>query len=195
MKNINTILNVVLGIAVAVLFYFQFSGSKPSVAAGSKAVAAGDFRIAYFEIDSVESQFNYYKEVSNAIQAKAQQNNNELSQLKEVFASKYQELQKNGQRMTEAEVNARQQELQQMDKTFKSKEQMMNNEMQDESMKKLQDVKKKITDYLAEYNKSKGYAFILGNNSDMLSMYYKDTAYDITADLVKGLNELYKAKK
>lgn len=37
--------------------------------------------------------------------------------------------------MTEAEVNARQQELQQMDKTFKSKEQMMNNEMQDESMK------------------------------------------------------------
>jgi outer membrane protein len=195
MKNINTILNVVLGIAVAVLFYFQFSGSKPSVAAGSKAVAAGDFRIAYFEIDSVESQFNYYKEVSNSIQAKAQQNNNELNQLKEVFASKYQELQKNGQRMTEAEVNARQQELQQMDKTFKSKEQMMNNEMQDESMKKLQDVKKKITDYLAEYNKSKGYAFILGNNSDMLSMYYKDTAYDITADLVKGLNELYKAKK
>ena len=195
MKNINTILNVVLGIAVAVLFYFQFSGSKPSVAAGSKAVAAGDFRIAYFEIDSVESQFNYYKEVSNAIQAKAQQNNNELNQLKEVFASKYQELQKNGQRMTEAEVNARQQELQQMDKTFKSKEQMMNNEMQDESMKKLQDVKKKITDYLAEYNKSKGYAFILGNNSDMLSMYYKDTAYDISADLVKGLNELYKAKK
>jgi len=195
MKNINTILNVVLGIAVAILFYFQFSGSKSSVATGSKAVAAGDFRIAYFEIDSVESQFNYYKEVSNSIQVKAQQNNNELNQLKEVFASKYQELQKNGQRMSEAEVNARQQELQQMDKTFKSKEQMMNNEMQDESMKKLQDVKKKITDYLAEYNKSKGYAFILGNNSDMLSMYYKDTAYDITADLVKGLNELYKAKK
>jgi outer membrane protein len=195
MKNINTIVNVVLGIAVAVLFYFQFTGNKSAVATGSKAVAAGDFRIAYFEIDSVESQFNYYKEVSNSIQSKAQQNNNELNQLKEVFAAKYQELQKNGQRMSEAEVNARQQELQQMDKTFKSKEQMMNNEMQDESMKKLQDVKKKITDYLAEYNKAKGYAFILGNNSDMLSMYYKDTAYDITADLVKGLNELYKAKK
>jgi outer membrane protein len=195
MKNINTILNIVLGVAVAVLFYFQFSGAKPTVAGGSKSVASGDFRIAYFEIDSVESQFNYYKEVSNSIQAKAQQNNNELNQLKEVFAAKYQELQKNGQRMSEAEVNARQQELQQMDKTFKSKEQMMNNEMQDESMKKLQDVKKKITDYLADYNKAKGYAFILGNNSDMLSMYYKDTAYDITSDLVKGLNELYKAKK
>jgi outer membrane protein len=195
MKNINTILNVVLGIAVAVLFYFQFSGSKPVVASTSKSVAGGDFRIAYFEIDSVESQFDYYKEVSNFIQAKAQKNNNELNQLKELFAAKYQALQKNGQSMSEAEVNAKQQELQQMDKTFKSKEQMMNNEMQDESMKKLQDVKKKITDYLAEYNKAKGYAFILGNNSDMLSMYYKDTAYDITTDLVKGLNDLYKAKK
>ena len=195
MKNINTILNVVLGIAVAVLFYFQFSGSKPVVASESKSVAGGDFRIAYFEIDSVESQFDYYKEVSNSIQAKAQKNNNELNQYKELFAAKYQALQKNGQSMSEAEVNAMQQELQQMDKTFKSKEQMMNNQMQDESMKKLQDVKKKITDYLAEYNKAKGYAFILGNNSDMLSMYYKDTAYDITTDLVKGLIDLYKAKK
>lgn len=195
MKNINTIVNVVLGIAVAILFYFQFSGSKSAVANGSKSISTGDFRIAYFEIDSVETQFNYYKEVSNSIQAKAQQNNNELNQLKEVFAAKYQELQKNGQSMSASEVNARQQELQQMDKAFKSKEQMMNNEMQDESMKKLQDVKKKITDYLAKYNKAKGYAFILGNNSDMLSMYYKDSAYDITADLVKGLNELYKPKK
>ena len=51
MKNINTVINVVLGIAVAVLFYFQFSGAKPAVVAGSKSVAAGDFRIAYFEID------------------------------------------------------------------------------------------------------------------------------------------------
>ena len=85
MKNINTVINVVLGIAVAVLFYFQFSGAKPAVVAGSKSVAAGDFRIAYFEIDSVESQFNYYKEVSNSIQAKAQKNNNELNQLKELL--------------------------------------------------------------------------------------------------------------
>jgi outer membrane protein len=97
MKNINTVVNVVLGIAVAVLFYFQFANGKQAVATASKSVAAGDFRIAYFEIDSVESQFNYYKEVSNSIQAKAQQNNNSLNQLKEVFAAKYQELQKNGQ--------------------------------------------------------------------------------------------------
>jgi len=38
MKNINTVINVVLGIAVAVLFYFQFSGAKPAVVAGSKSV-------------------------------------------------------------------------------------------------------------------------------------------------------------
>jgi outer membrane protein len=118
MKNINTIVNVVLGIAVAILFYFQFSGSQSAVATGSKSVATSGFRIAYFEIDSVETQFNYYKEVSNSIQAKAQQNNIELNQLKEVFAAKYQELQKNGQSMSASEVNARQQELQQMDKKF-----------------------------------------------------------------------------
>ena len=145
MKSTNWVVNGILALAIVILYVLHFSGSA-SPSKQATLHAAGGAKVAYFEIDSVESQFNYYKEVSNSIQAKAQQNNNELNQLKEVFAAKYQELQKNGQRMSEAEVNARQQELQQMDKTFKSKEQMMNNEMQDESMKKLQDVKKKITD-------------------------------------------------
>lgn len=71
---------------------------------------------------------------------------------------------------------------------------MMNNEMQDESMKKMLDVRQKITDYLKEYNANKGYAFIVGNNDASIAFYYKDAAYDITADVIKGLNERYKKK-
>ena len=190
MKNINTVVNVVLGIAVAVLFYFQFSGSKPAVAGGSKSVAAGDFSIAYFEIDSVESQFNYYKEVSNSIQAKAQQNNNELNQLKEVFAAKYQELQKNGRYLSQAEVANSQQELAQLEKNYTNKEQQLSQELQEESFKRLQEVKKRIEQFLEKYNKNKEFAYIFSSNADL--MYYKDTTYDITNDIVKGLNAEYK---
>ena len=96
--------------------------------------------------------------------------------------------------MTQAELNSKQQELMQMEKTYNSKEQMMNNEMQDESMKKMLDVRQKISDYLKEYNVSKGYAFIVGNNDASIAFYYKDAAYDITADVIKGLNERYKKK-
>lgn len=198
MKNFTIGLNIALVLAVAVLFYLQFSSGtkngKASVATGGKDVPQGDFKIAYFEIDSIEAQFEYYKEVSNSIQAKAQENGKQLNQLKEAFASKYQDLQRSAQTMTQAEVNNKQQELMQMEKTYQSKEQMMNNEMQDESMKKMLDVRQKISDYLKEYNTSKGYAFIVGNNSESLAFYYKDSAYDITKDVVKGLNERYKKK-
>jgi outer membrane protein len=80
-----------------------------------------------------------------------------------------------------------------LDKNLKNKRQMMEQEIQDESFKKLQDVNKRIEDYLKGYNKDKGYAYIFSNVPDM--MYYKDTVYNITADIVKGLNEQYKQKK
>ena len=70
---------------------------------------------------------------------------------------------------------------------------MMDQEMQDESLKKLQDVKKKIEDYLKDYNKDKGYSYIFAGSPDLI--YYKDTVYNITGDMLKGLNELYKKKK
>lgn len=188
---------IALILIAVVLFYLQFSSNKQGGNRNglAKEAPANNFRIAYFEIDSIESQFEYYKEVSNAIQAKALQNNKQLNQLKEAFGSKYQELQRIAPTLTQAELASKQQELMLMEKTFQSKEQMMNNEMQDESTLKLQDVKRKISDFLKEYNKNRGYAFILGNNSDMLALYYKDTAYDITADVIRGLNELYKKKK
>jgi outer membrane protein len=193
MKNFTLALNVVLVIAVGILFYLHFSSNgKTGVKTDKGNVPSGDFRIAYFEIDSIEAHFDYYKEVSNSIQAKAQENTKQLNQLKEAFASKYQDLQRTAQTMTQAEVNNKQQELMQMEKTYNSKEQMMNNEMQDVSMKKMLDVRQKITDYLKEFNANKGYAYIVANSSESLSFYYKDTAYDITNEIIKGLNERYK---
>ena len=109
------------------------------------------------------------------------------------FRNKYQDLQKNGNTFSQAEVANKQQELVEMDKNLKSRKQLMDQEMQDETVKKLQDVKKKIEDYLKEYNKGKGYSYILAGSPDLI--YYKDSVYNITNDLLKGLNELYKKKK
>jgi outer membrane protein len=196
MKNFTLGLNIVLIIAVAVLFYLHFSSEKkrvPSAVTGNQS--AGNFRIAYFEIDSVQNQFELLKEVHNSLNAKDQELSRQLSQLENDFAKKYQDLQKNGSSLSQAEVISRQQELEDMDKNLKIKKRMMESEMQDESFNKLQDVKKKIENFLKDYNKNKGYSYILANSSDMNMMYYKDTIYNITADVIKGLNELYKNKK
>lgn len=195
MKNFTLGLNIVLLLAVSVLFYLHFT--SPAVVSQneghSKSVPAGNFRIAYFETDSIQDNFEYFKEVSAELQAKDQANAKLLGDMKSTFASKYQELQKAASALSQSELAAKQQELMQMEKAFQGKEKMMSDEMQDEQFRKMQDVKKKIEDYLTEYNKDKGYAYIFSSSADL--MYYKDTAYNITKDVVNGLNRLYKKKK
>ena len=193
MKNITLGLNIVLAVAVAVLFYLHFSSKKSVTAPANAAAVSGGFRIAYFEMDSIQSQFEYFKEVRSTLNSKDQELGRELASMENNFRNKYQDLQKVGSTLSQAEVANRQQELVEMDKNLKSRKQMMDQEMQDESLKKLQDVKKKIEDYLKDYNKDKGYSYIFAGSPDLI--YYKDTVYNITGDMLKGLNELYKKKK
>jgi outer membrane protein len=56
----------------------------------------------------------------------------------------------------------------------------------------MQKVNKTIEDYLKEFNKDKGYTYILGYQEG--TIYYKDTSFDITGSVLKGLNERYKKK-
>jgi outer membrane protein len=195
MKNVLLIVNTLLVIAVAYLLYEHFKGPQKVMSAANinAALTANGFKIAYIEMDSFQNQYNLLKEVRIALMAKDQEMGKELSNMENSLRNKYQELQKNGNSLSQAEIANRQQEIMDLDKNLKNKRQMMEQEIQDESFKKLQDVNKRIEDYLKGYNKDKGYAYIFSNVPDM--MYYKDTVYNITADIVKGLNEQYKQKK
>jgi outer membrane protein len=194
MKNSSLVINTTLAIAIAILFYLHFSSKKTTVPAATtnSAIASGNFKIGYFEMDSIENHYEYFKEVRNALRGKEQDNGRQLAEMKNTFVAKYQELQKTAQGMTQAELAGKQQELSQMEKTFQNKEQMMNQELQNESFKRLQEVKKKIEDFLKDYNKDKGYSYIMTNSPDLI--YLKDTVYNITGDLIVGLNSQYKKK-
>jgi outer membrane protein len=191
MKSINWIITGVLVVAVAVLYFLHFNQSSTPIK--SSALSAGATKVAYFEIDSIQNNYEFFKEVKSALQVKDMENSKQLTALKNAFAVKYQDLQKNGQYLSQAEIGSRQQELAQLEKNYTNKEQQLSQELQEESFKRLQEVKKKIEAFLVNYNKNKAFAYIFSSNPDL--MYYKDTAYDITEDIVKGLNSEYKSKK
>jgi outer membrane protein len=194
MKNFLVGLNIATAIAVAALLYMQFAGNKSIIAKSdnAKSIPTGNFKIAYFESDSIQNNFGYFTEIRSGLQTKDQANSRQLNELKTIFTRKYQDLQKAAQSLSQAELANRQQELVQMEKTYQGKEQMMAQEMQDESFKKLQDVKKKIEDFLKEFNKDKGYSYIFSSAPEF--MYLKDSTYNITNELVIGLNKLYPKK-
>ena len=193
MKNFTLGLNIVLAVAVAVLFYLHFSSPKKPVTVAEKQVAANGFKIAYFEMDSIENHYEYLKEVRKGLRELEQQKSNELAAKKNAFKTKLEHYRSLGKSMSQEDATKAQEDLQQMDNELKNDEQIKMQELQDESVQKIQMVKKKIEEYLKEYNKDKNFSYILASSADI--MYYKDSVYSITNDVLKGLNEEYKKNK
>ena len=195
MKNISTILSALSLILIAVLFYLHFS-QKPVVK--STAVPAGktenaDFRIAYFDIDSLQAHFEYFKQVSNEMKARENAMTVELRSLENSYQKKIKEWQDKGANMTQAEGEAAQREYAQMQQRYQKRQMDLEQELQKQKVDLMTDLRKKVEDYLKEYNKEKGYAFILSYEPGFM-LYYKDTLYDVTTDVITGLNEKYKGK-
>jgi outer membrane protein len=195
MKNFLLVSNIALIALVVVLFYLHFSSApKKAVAVqtSSKSAPATGFKIAYFEMDSIENNYEYLKDVRNQLKTKEQALTSELNQMKNSYMQEVNKFNQQAQTMSQEQAGTVQQQLMQKQKRIQEREQAMGADMQDVTFKKMQEVNKTIEGYLKEYNGDKGYSYILGYQPG--TIYYKDSTYDITADVLKGLNEGYKKK-
>ncbi|NOT52635.1 MAG: OmpH family outer membrane protein [Chitinophagaceae bacterium] len=198
MKNGMLIWNVVLSVVAGVLLFLQFgtkkkTGSPDRSTYGADSLTDKQFRIAYFEMDSVENNFNVVKDVKTEIAAKENEYTNNVNRLDDIYRKKYNDLNSKAEGMTDQEKMAAQNELLQLGESLKGQKQDLDQKIQDFIMRKNLDVKKKIEDYLKEYNKNKSYSYIISYEQGLF--YFKDTAYNITADLIRGLNDYYKQVK
>jgi outer membrane protein len=144
-------------------------------------------------MDSVENNYEYLKDIRNELKGKEQQLTVQLNQMKNRYMDKVNKFQQEAQTMTQEKQGAIQQDLMQEQKMIQNKEQAVGHELQDASFNKMREVNKTIEDFLKEYNKDKGYSYILAYQPG--TIYYKDTNFDITQDVLKGLNANYKQKK
>lgn len=200
MKNGLLVWNIVLTLLVGYLLFAQLNkkgavvNNNKSAGKDSGAVNTG-FRIAYFEMDSIENHFSMVKDIKAEIAKKDEEYSNSLTQLDATYRNKiqeYQQKEKSGT-MVQADYEKAQIDLRQLEDRLKNRKQELDQQYQDFVMRKNLGVKKKIEDFLTEYNKTKGYSYIVVYEQGLF--YYKDSAYNITADVIKGLNEQYKNTK
>ena len=94
MKNGLIIWNVVLTLVAGYLLFNQFS-SKKSNSSGIKnsvtdsVVDNGNFRIAYFEMDSLANNFDMVKEVKAELSKKEAENTAEIEKMAKGLQEKY----------------------------------------------------------------------------------------------------------
>ncbi len=196
MKKALIILNFLLVGAVAYLFYLHYSyiESDKHKLDDNKAAVQNSVKIAYFELDTIQNNYEYYIEVRDILTKKDQANTDQLNKIKNNYLNKAKEYQQKGANLSQNEQSQYQQVLMKLQNDYQETENNLSQEMQAASAEKLQGVKMAIQDFLKTYCASKGYAYVFASNeSDYL--YYKDTIRNITPDLVAGLNEAYKKSK
>lgn len=198
MKNGLLIWNIVLTLLTGYLLITHFTGKKEEKVASRTAISNNSSvpsgcRIAYFVEDSVESSYKMIKEVVNDLEKKEVEFNNNIANLYAPLNKRRMELQQKGN-LTPAEIESANAELNQLGSRLNARKQELEMEYQNYVTSKNVLVKKSVLDFLNKYNQDKKYAYILSYDESG-AFYYKDSAYDITADIVAGLNEEYSKKQ
>lgn len=197
MKQISTFLSVLSLMAVGVLYYLHFSGKEKKSNAGPETNKADDptqFRVAYFDIDSLQKNYKTFQEAEEKIKLKDSENKKVLTDMNNRNQRRLRELQEKAPSMTQAEGEAAQRELGNLQQQFAQKELELDQDLKKLQMDLMSELQSKVENYLKAYNQQKGYAYILSYRPGEF-IYFKDSSYDITADMVKGLNELHVDKK
>lgn len=180
--------------AVAALVLVSCDKQAPQVEEKSQAPQVGsEFKIAFVEVDSIMSQYKFCVERSAELEKKAQNIENTLTkkgQDLQVAAAKFQDDYQNNRIKSQAEGETRQAALQKQQSDLQALQQRLSEDFQAETDKFNTALRDSIQHYIAEYNKTKKYSIILSKQGD--NLLYADKAYDITDEIIAGLNKAYK---
>lgn len=198
MKGTSLIVSIVLFIAVAVLYVLQFTGEGEnehnSATAEKEVVNRGGLKIAYVKADSVLLNFDLSQDLHDDFSKKQEAYTAEYSVKRQSFekdAAAFQEkLQRGGFLSEQRAVQERdrlvgmEQEIQKMDQELSAKL----GGLQAENNKQILD---KLMEYLNELNAGKKYDYIFNASNILIG----DEADNLTADVLKVLNERYSELK
>lgn len=201
MKNGLLIWNILLTLATGFLLIMYFGGNERNKSSAKRnlindsSVTNNDFRIAYFEMDSVSVHFDLVKQVKAELNKKENEINNEMDRMGKNFQEKfthYQNLAISGGMSAEDQEKASD-EMRKLEDQMKDRKSQLDQDYTDLVTRRQNEIKSMIEGFLKEYNQTKNYSYIISYEQGLF--YYRDTVYNITDDLIKGLNERYKNSK
>ena len=152
-----------------------------------------NLKIAYVELDTLMSQYQLYKDYSEVLTVKGNNIQNTLSKKQKTLESHAAALQKkydsNGF-TTRDELERAQNSIQHEEAELQELAARLNNDFNAEQARINEEARDSIQAFLAIYNKTKHYDYVMIKAGDNLLI--ANPKYNITNEVVKGLNKRYK---
>lgn len=162
----------------------------------STEVLETGLRIAYVELDSLMGQYQLYKDYEEILTRKGTDIQNTLAQKQRKLESNAAAMQRkfeNNGFQTRDELERAQQSLQQQEMELQQLAAKLNNEFNEKQALINQEARDSIQNFLKIYNQTKKYDYVMIKAGDNLLI--ANPKYNITKDIVTGLNKRYNAKK
>ena len=201
MRPFLIVVNSILIIAVVFLYLKVFKNTTIKKTEPSSNLInnnSGNLKnasIAFVELDSLNEKIGFIKDrrkeleiEQKSIETEWQNGYRGLENRKNVFL-------KRGNSITQQEAEKFQGELLQQQQQVDERKRNLTQKLSEKSYKFMDDIQKKLKDFLNEYNKTKNYQYILTTGTGLDYMLYKDSTFNITKDVIKGMNELMTKKK
>jgi outer membrane protein len=202
MKNLSLLTNAILAVAIVVLFVLVLSNKSSNsatrqVVRGNDSLIAGKLPMAYVNIDSLLLNYQFAKDANESlikkqensrltINSRAQQLQTEMGEFqKKLEANAF--LSRERAEQEQARLLKKQQELQQLDGK-------LSQQLLQDQQKMSEELRDTINAFMKDYNKDKKYEMIISNTSSD-NVLYAAEGYDITAEVIKMLNERCANKK
>jgi len=191
MKNLSLALNGILAVAVAILFYLHFSSGSKSTTTSSDSSIPTDIKIAYINSDTVLKHYDFFKSNVEKLEAKGKKLDQDLQNRAQSLQNDITAYQRNYGSMTIGQAKAVEEDLGKKRQNLELYQRSLEQGLMEEQAKVQEELYLKITDYLKGYAQEKDLQVVLKYNtsSDLL---YGGSSIDVTQDVIKGLNELYK---
>lgn len=194
MKNASLILNVVLTIAVAVLYYLHFKDRQPETTAVTKPAQAKGKEIVYVNVDSLLTKYEYFKDTQKVLESKRFQLENDLASKGRNLQNKVAFFQQRAATMTQEQGRATEASLQKEQQDILAFRERAAQNLAAEEQAKNKQLYDQIYDYLNKVNAQNKYQFVLGYTKGGGILFANPDA-DQTKTVLDGLNKEYKDKQ
>ena len=187
MKQYSYILNIVLLVAVAVLYYFHFKERKQF---GSGT--AGNNSIVYINSETLTDNYKLYIQKREELKADQEHIKQTLRDESAKLQSQVEDYQKKAATMSKVDRDATEKRLGQRQQELYMKRDSMTAVLEDRKDKINEQIYDHLTQYIKDYIKTNGknYRFVLGYQKGGGIVFANDSL-DVTHEILEGLNKEY----
>lgn len=191
-NNISIALNIVLLVAVVVLYILHFNSKSTNESTASNSmISTESLSIAYVNSDSLLKNYNFFKDLEKKLIGKREKLNIEYQNRAEGLQKEIANFQSTAGNMTISQAKAVEEDLRKKQQNLMMYQEQLGQQLRQEEGKMNAELYDKVADYLRVYGMDKNLQLVLTYTKGSGVLYANDSL-DITDNIIVGLNDAYK---